>query len=66
MVAPATPIDDATTVKTWFNTNKGKQFSEVSLQCSLPFKKTNFEMDLEEEEDDDQEEEEDDGGDILK
>lgn len=38
--------DSFVVTRTWFNQNKRKKFSEVSIQCSLPFEKSNFEMDF--------------------
>ncbi len=39
--------EEVTVVRTWFNQNKRKKFSEVSQQCSLPFDVHIFDMDYE-------------------
>ena len=38
-------VEEVIVARTWFNQNKRKKFSEVSLQCSLPFEKHVFDMD---------------------
>eukprot|EP00094_Tigriopus_californicus_P001742 TCALIF_01684-PB protein Name:"Similar to trx Histone-lysine N-methyltransferase trithorax (Drosophila virilis)" AED:0.11 eAED:0.18 QI:0/0.63/0.41/0.91/0.90/1/12/267/3483 len=43
--------DSFMVIRTWFNQNKRKKFSEVSIQCSLPFERSNFEMDFAAQED---------------
>ena len=72
--SPSFPVSsggEATTVRTWFNSNRRKIFSEVSLQCCLPYKKTNFQMDREEAEAEEEEdivdlEDVEHGGDVLR
>ncbi len=38
--------EEVTVTKTWFNQNKMRKFSEVKLQCSLPFDVHVFDMDV--------------------
>ena len=39
------PCEEVVVVRTWFNQNKRKKYSEVTIQCTLPYERTNFEMD---------------------